>query len=102
VTHNVVEAAKGADIIYTDSWMSYGIQKDLLEVRKQAFLPFQVTTDLINLAKPGVIFMNCLPAARGMEQTPEVIDGPRSVIYDQAENRLHVQQAIILFVTHQF
>jgi len=102
VVHSATEAAKDADIFYTDSWMSYGIPKQLEDVRKQVLLPFQVTTQLLNLAKPGAIFMNCLPAARGMEQTAEVIDGPRSVVYDQAENRLHVQKAIMLFVSHYF
>jgi len=102
VVHSATEAAKDTDVFYTDSWMSYGIPKHTEDVRKQVFQPFQVTTDLLNLGKPGAIFMNCLPAARGMEQTTEVIDGPRSVVYDQAENRLHVQKAIVLFVTHHF
>eukprot|EP00438_Fugacium_kawagutii_P018985 Skav203203 [mRNA] locus=scaffold1148:44723:46066:- [translate_table: standard] len=85
--------------------MSYGIPKDEEEARKKLFMPFQaglacgVTTDLMKLAKPDAIFMNCrLPAARGMEQTAEVIDGPQSVVFDQAENRLHAQKALALLV----
>jgi len=102
VVHDAHTAAQDADILYTDSWMSYGISKNLEQARSQVFLPYQVTKELLNLAKPNAIFMNCLPAARGMEQTAEVIDGPQSVVFDQAENRLHVQKALILFVTHFF
>jgi len=100
VVHDPKIAATGANIIYTDSWMSYGIPKEQVDIRKNAFSPFRVTEELLNLADPSAIFMNCLPAKRGMEQTAEVIDGPSSVVYDQAENRLHVQKAIILFITH--
>jgi ornithine carbamoyltransferase len=89
------EAMAGVDVVYCDSWMSYGIPKDEEEKRKQIFMPFQVTSELMKLAKPDCIFMNCLPAARGMEQTAEVIDGPQSVVFDQAENRLHAQKALL-------
>lgn len=92
------EAISGVDIVYCDSWMSYGIPKDEEEARKKLFMPFQVTTELMKLAKPDAIFMNCLPAARGMEQTAEVIDGPQSVVFDQAENRLHAQKALLVFL----
>jgi ornithine carbamoyltransferase len=92
------EAAAGVDVIYADSWMSYGIAKDEEEKRKQLFMPFQVDSALMKLAKPDCIFMNCLPAARGMEQTAEVIDGPQSVVFDQAENRLHAQKALLVFL----
>ncbi|CAJ1350732.1 unnamed protein product [Effrenium voratum] len=92
------EAITGVDAVYCDSWMSYGIPKDEEEARKKLFMPFQVTTDLMKFAKPDAIFMNCLPAARGMEQTAEVIDGPQSVVFDQAENRLHAQKALLVFL----
>lgn len=98
------EAVKDVDVVYCDSWMSYGIAKDEEESRKKMFLPFQVTGELMKLAKPDAIFMNCLPAARGMEQTAEVIDGPQSVVFDQAENRLHAQKAMLVFLMapHRF
>jgi ornithine carbamoyltransferase len=96
VFHNSVEAVKDADIIYTDSWMSYHISEDRMALRKQKLMPFQVNSLLMKNAKPTAIFMNCLPAMRGLEQTAEVIDGQQSVVFDQAENRLHVQKAIML------
>jgi len=92
------EAATGVDVIYCDSWMSYGIPKAEEEARKALFMPFQVDAALLKLAAPDCIFMNCLPAARGMEQTAEVIDGPQSVVFDQAENRLHAQKAMLVFL----
>jgi len=98
VTHDAHEAAKDSDVIYTDSWMSYGIPAKEEEARVSVFKPYQVTTELIDLAKDDVIFMNCLPAKRGYEQTTDVIDGPNSVVFDEAENRLHIQKAIILFL----
>lgn len=92
------EAMAGVDVVYCDSWMSYGIPKEEEEARKKLFMPFQVTGELMKLAKPDCIFMNCLPAARGMEQTAEVIDGPQSVVFDQAENRLHAQKALLVYL----
>merc|ERR1712228_565468 len=92
------EAVAGVDVIYCDSWMSYGIPKAEEEARKQKFMPYQVNAELLKLAKPDCIFMNCLPAARGMEQTEEVIDGPQSVVFDQAENRLHAQKSMLVYV----
>jgi ornithine carbamoyltransferase len=92
------EAVKDVDVIYCDSWMSYGIPKEEEDARKAMFMPFQVDAALLKLAKPDCIFMNCLPAARGMEQTAEVIDGPQSVVFDQAENRLHAQKALLVFL----
>jgi len=92
------EAITDVDVVYCDSWMSYGIPKEEEEQRKNLFLPFQVTTELMKLAKPSCIFMNCLPAARGMEQTAEVIDGPQSVVFQQAENRLHAQKALLVYL----
>ena len=90
------EAIQNVNVVYCDSWMSYGIAKDEEEARKALFLPFQVNADLMSKAEPDCIFMNCLPAARGMEQTAEVIDGRQSVVFDQAENRLHAQKALLV------
>lgn len=92
------EAVAGVDVVYADSWMSYGIPKDQADARVQKFLPFQVTAALMKLAKPDAIFMNCLPAMRGMEMTAEVIDGPQSIVFDEAENRLHTCKALMLFL----
>ena len=96
VTDDPVEAIKDADIVYTDSWMSYHIPKDEEAARVKLFTPYQVTAALMKHAKPDAIFMNCLPALRGFEQTAEVIDGPQSVVFDEAENRLHAQKAVML------
>ncbi|MFH1234869.1 MAG: ornithine carbamoyltransferase [Candidatus Diapherotrites archaeon] len=96
VTHNPIEAVKDADVVYTDSWMSYHVPQEEKEQRIKTLMPFQVNADLMKHAKPGAVFMNCLPAMRGMEQTAEVIDGKQSIVFDQAENRLHIQKAIIL------
>merc|ERR1719291_590082 len=98
VCETAQEAVAGVDVVYTDSWMSYGIPKEEEDARKARFMPFQVNGELMKLAKPDCIFMNCLPAARGMEQTSEVIDGPQSVVFDQAENRLHAQKALLTFL----
>ena len=96
VTDDPVEAIKDADVVYTDSWMSYHIPKEQEENRIAKFMPYQVNSELMALAKPDAIFMNCLPANRGCEQTAEVIDGPQSIVFDEAENRLHAQKAVIL------
>ncbi len=96
VTADPVEAIKDADIVYTDSWMSYHIPKEQEAERVAKFMPYQVNAELMAHAKPDAIFMNCLPAARGYEQTAEVIDGPQSIVFDEAENRLHAQKAVIL------
>jgi ornithine carbamoyltransferase len=102
VVHDAIEAAQDSDVIYTDSWMSYGIPKEQEEERKKAFMPYQVTFSIMGVAKPDSVFMNCLPAMRGYEQTAEVIDGPQSIVFDQAENRLHIQKAIMLFLREKF
>lgn len=102
VVHDAIEAAKNADVIYTDSWMSYGIPQEEEADRKIAFMPYQVTTSIMKAANSDAIFMNCLPAMRGYEQTAEVIDGPQSIVFDQAENRLHIQKAIMLFLREKF
>ena len=102
VVHNALKAAQDSDVIYTDSWMSYGIPQEQEEERKKAFMPYQVTSSIMEAAKSDAIFMNCLPAMREYEQTTEVIDGPQSVVFDQAENRLHIQKAIMLFLRDKF
>jgi ornithine carbamoyltransferase len=96
VTSDPREAVAGADIVYTDSWMSYHIPQHKTEARVKVFKPYQVNAELMKLAAKDAIFMNCLPAMRGYEQTAEVIDGPQSVVFDEAENRLHVQKAVML------
>ena len=96
ITNDAAEAAKEADIIYTDSWMSYHVPKGVENERIKMFEPYQVNEEIMNLAKKDAIFMNCLPARRGYEQSACVIDGPKSVVFDQAENRLHMQKAIVL------
>lgn len=94
VTNEPVEAVEGADVIYTDVWVSMGQEAEAKE-RLEKFKNFQVNTSLLEKAKKDVIFMHCLPAHRGYEVTDEVIDGPHSVVWDQAENRLHAQKAIL-------
>lgn len=96
VTHDPIEAVKNADVVYTDSWMSYHIPQEEKERRAKDLMPYQVNSELMKHAKQDAVFMNCLPAMRGMEQTKEVIDGLQSIVFDQAENRLHIQKAIIL------
>ncbi|GBC96929.1 Ornithine carbamoyltransferase [bacterium HR16] len=88
------EAVRTADAIYTDVWASMG-QEHEAEQRKQVFMPYQVNAELLKAAKPGAIVMHCLPAHRGEEITDEVIDGAQSVVFDQAENRLHAQKAVL-------
>jgi ornithine carbamoyltransferase len=95
ITHDPFEAVEGADVVYTDSWMSYHIPPEDREDRVAALTPFQVDAEKMRHAAPHAIFMNCLPAMRGFEQTAEVIDGPQSVVFDQAENRLHSQKALL-------
>ncbi len=88
------EAVKGADVVYTDVWVSMG-QESEKEKRERELSKFRVTPELMKLAKEDAIFMHCLPARRGLEVVDEVIDGPWSVVWDQAENRLHAQKAIL-------
>jgi len=101
IVHDANEAVKGADVIYTDSWMSYHIKPEEKEERVKILMPFQVNSELVSHAKEDYIFMNCLPAMRGMEETAEVIDGPNSVVFDEAENRLHTEKAIMLFLLNK-
>ncbi len=91
------EAVRNADVIYTDTWTSMG-QEAEAEERRKVFPPYQVNTALLAHAKPDAIVMHCLPAHRGEELTDEVADGPQSVIFDQAENRMHAQKAVIVWL----
>ncbi|MCD5401945.1 ornithine carbamoyltransferase [candidate division NPL-UPA2 bacterium] len=92
--HDPEEAVKGADVIYADTWISMGQEKEM-EERERIFPPYQVNEDLLKKAKPDCLVMHCLPAHRGKEITDEVMDGPHSLVFDQAENRMHVQKAIL-------
>lgn len=94
-THDPVEAVRDADVIYTDVWTSMG-QEAEAEQRAKVFPPYQVNAALVAKAKPDVIVMHCLPAHRGQEITDDVADGPHSVLWDQAENRMHAQKAILV------
>lgn len=97
VTHDPLEAAKGADVVYTDVWASMG-QEQEREKRRQVFTPYQVNRMLLVAAKKSAVVMHCLPAHRGEEITEDVIDGPQSIVFDQAENRLHVQKALLVSI----
>lgn len=88
------EAARDADVLYTDTWISMGQEREV-ERRKKTFKEYQINSYLLSLAKPDAIVMHCLPAHRGEEITDEVIDSPQSVVIDQAENRLHTQKALL-------
>jgi ornithine carbamoyltransferase len=97
VTHDPAEAARGAHVIYTDVWASMGAENEAAE-RRTAFAEFKVDDDLFRHAEPNAIFMHCLPAKRGEEVTDSVIESHRSVVFDQAENRLHAQKALLLML----
>jgi ornithine carbamoyltransferase len=94
MTNDPVEGVSGADAVYTDVWASMG-QEAETDTRKAVFAPFQVNARLMAHAAPGALFMHCLPAHRGDEVTDEVIDSPASVVFDQSENRLHTQKALL-------
>lgn len=94
VTSDPVEAVTAADVVYTDVWASMGQETEKAE-RAKIFAPYQVNAALVKAARPDFIFLHCLPAYRNLEVTPDVIDGPNSVVFDEAENRLHVQKAIM-------
>jgi ornithine carbamoyltransferase len=88
------KAVENADVIYTDTWVSMGKEKEV-ETRRNDFKGYQVNSELVSLARKDVFVMHCLPAHRGEEITDDVIDGPNSIVYDQAENRLHIQKALL-------
>ncbi len=100
VTHDPSEALSDADVAYTDVWASMG-QEEEAEERKAVFAPFQLNAAALAQAKNDALVMHCLPAHRGEEVTAEVIDGPASIVFDQAENRLHVQKAILVWLNDQ-
>jgi len=97
VTNDPLEAVSGADAVYTDVWASMGQEAEAGE-RKKIFMPYQVNQKLFSKAAKHAVFMHCLPAHRGDEVTAAVIDSPRSVVFDQAENRLHIQKAIMVLL----
>jgi ornithine carbamoyltransferase len=97
VGHVIAEAATGADVLYTDVWASMG-QEDEKQARASAFEKWQINADVVALANEDAIVMHCLPAHRGEEIAADVIDGPRSVVWDQAENRLHTQKALLTWL----
>ena len=95
--HTPVEAARHADVVYTDVWVSMG-QENVRMEKLKAFAGFQINGALLQHASSDAIVMHCLPAHRGEEITSEVLDGRQSVVFDQAENRLHMQKAILKFL----
>ena len=94
VTHDLESGLKDADAVYTDVWASMGQEEEQAE-REKVFAPYQVNERVMALAKPGALFMHCLPAHRGSEVTDAVIDAETSIVFDQAENRLHAQKAVM-------
>ncbi|MFT4306003.1 MAG: ornithine carbamoyltransferase [Microbacterium sp.] len=97
---DALEAAAGADVIVTDTWVSMGKEEEKL-ARLRDLGPYKVTAELMSLADPEAIFLHCLPADRGFEVDAEVIDGPQSVVWDEAENRLHAQKALLVWLLRQ-
>ena len=96
ITDDIGVALENVDAVFTDVWVSMGDEAEEAQ-RKMDFAPFQVNKDLMSLANDGAIFLHCLPAVRGQEVTSDVIDGPQSVIYDEAENRMHAQKAVLYY-----
>jgi ornithine carbamoyltransferase len=97
LTADPKDAADGVDVLVTDTWTSMGQENDGLD-RERPFRPFQVNADLLSLADPDAVVLHCLPAHRGYEITDEVIDGPHSAVWDEAENRLHAQKALLVWL----
>jgi len=95
VTHDIASGVAAADAVYTDVWTSMGQEAESVK-RKKAFTPYQVNTKMMSYAKEDAVFMHCLPAHRGEEVADDVIDSPQSIVFDQAENRLHVQKAVMV------
>ena len=100
LTADSKKAAEGCDVLVTDTWTSMGQENDGLD-RERPFRPFQVNADLLSLADSDAIVLHCLPAHRGQEITDEVIDGPQSAVWDEAENRLHAQKALLVWLLEQ-
>jgi ornithine carbamoyltransferase len=98
LTPDPMQAVVGAHAVYTDVWLSMGDPEEERVARKRALRPFRVTNALMRRARRDAVFMHCLPAHRGDEVTAEVIDGPQSVVFDEAENRLHTQKAVLLLL----
>ena len=96
ITDDIGLALQNVDAVFTDVWVSMGDEAEKAK-REIDFAPFQVNSDLMSLANDGAIFMHCLPAIRGQEVSAEVIDGPQSVVFDEAENRLHAQKAVLYY-----
>jgi len=94
IIEDPVQAVKNADIIYTDVWASMGQEAEHQE-RLKIFKPYQINAKLVKSARPDYLFLHCLPAHRGEEVSAEIIDGPNSVVFDEAENRLHAQKAVL-------
>ena len=101
ISHNPTEAVKNADMIYTDVWASMG-QKEEAESRERIFKPFQVNKKLMDITGKNTLFMHCLPAERDREVTDEVVEAEYSIVFDQAENRLHVQNAIMIKLSESY
>jgi ornithine carbamoyltransferase len=100
ITSDPAEALRGADVVYTDVWTSMGQEAEAAK-RQADFRAFQVNAAALRLAKPDAVLMHCLPAHRGEEVTADVIDGPQSIVFDQAENRLHVQKGVLVWLNQQ-
>jgi ornithine carbamoyltransferase len=101
VTESVEEAVTGADAIYTDVWASMGQEAEAGE-RVQSFQPYQVNDRVVAMAKKDAVVMHCLPAHRGQEITTKVLEGPQCIAFDQAENRLHAQKAVMVWLVRGF
>ena len=97
ITHDPAPALEIADVVYTDVWASMGQEQEAVK-RKRAFRNYQVNDELFGLARPEAVFMHCLPAKRGEEVTDSIMEHRRSVVFDQAENRLHAQKALLLML----
>ena len=101
LSHDPISAVRDADVIYTDVWASMG-QKEEATEREKVFAPYQVNKDLINNTGKDTLFMHCLPAERGREVTDEVMESKNSIVFDQAENRMHAQNAIMAYLTNNY